>query len=164
MPITVVKLKTALPVKETQQMMKRDVKILRYGRNQIVAVEFANVNSMVSSVFLAHFIETVEENKDMKKTRERLEQRLHERLTPILELKSTCRDFQRCPRCMVTYKVNQDFPHKCLHAQCKHCLEFVSIYQHKCYITSEEEQKFKRALQKLRSKKKKIETILGTIV
>ena len=65
---------------------------------------------------------------------------------------------------MVTYKVNQDFPHKCLHAQCKHCLEFVPIYQHKCYITSEEEQKFKRALQKLRSKKKKIETILGTIV
>ena len=50
-PITVVKLKIALPVKETQQMMKRDVKILRYGRNQIVAVEFANVNSMVSSVF-----------------------------------------------------------------------------------------------------------------
>ena len=114
--------------------------------------------------FLAHFIETVEENKDMKKTRERLEQRLHERLTPILELKSTCRDFQRCPQCMVTYKVNQDFPHKCLHAQSKHCLEFVPIYQHKCYITSEEEQKFKRALQKLRSKKKKIETILGTIV
>ena len=114
--------------------------------------------------FLAHFIETVEENKDMKKTRERLEQRLHERLTPILELKSTCRDFQRCPQCMVTYKVNQDFPHKCLHAQCKHCLEFVPIYQHKCYITSEEEQKFKRALQKLRSKKKKIETILETIV
>ena len=93
-----------------------------------------------------------------------MEQQLHERLTPIMELKSTCRDFKRCPQCMVTYKVNQDLPHKCLHAQCKHCLEFVPIYEHQCFIRSEEEKQFKRALQKLRSEKKKIETILGTIV
>ena len=65
---------------------------------------------------------------------------------------------------MVTYKVNKDLPHKCLHAQCKHCLEFVPIYEHKCCITSEEEQKFKRTLQKLRKKKKTKEEVLGTIV
>ena len=56
--------------------------------------------------FRAHLIETIEENKDVKKLRESLEQQLHERLTPIMELKSTCRDFKRCPQCMVTYKVN----------------------------------------------------------
>ena len=112
----------------------------------------------------AHFIETVKEDKDIKKTREELERQLHEQLTPILELKSTCRDFQRCVQCMVTYKVNKDLPHKCLHAQCKHCLEFVPIYEHKCYITSEEEQKFKRTLQKLTKKKKTKEEVLGTIV
>ena len=89
--------------------------------------------------FRAHLIETAEEDKDMKKIREGLEQLLNEQLTPILEMKSTCQDFQRCVKCMVTYKVNKDLPHKCLHAQCKHCLEFIPIYEHQCYITSEEE-------------------------
>ena len=114
--------------------------------------------------FRAHLIETVEEDKDMKKIRGGLEQQLNEPLTPILEMKSTCQDFQRCVKCMVTYKVNKDLPHKCLHAQCKHCLEFVPIYEHQCYITSEEEKQFKRTLQKLRKEKKKIEKLLGMVV
>lgn len=50
-PITDAKQKNALPAKETLQMMKRDVKILRYGPNQTVVVESADVNSMGSSVF-----------------------------------------------------------------------------------------------------------------
>ena len=114
--------------------------------------------------FRAHLIETVEEDKDMKKIRGGLEQQLNEPLTPILEMKSTCQDFQRCVKFMVTYKINKDLPHKCLHAQCKHCLEFVPIYEHQCYITSEEEKQFKRALQKLRKEKKKKEKLLGMVV
>ena len=43
--------------------------------------------------FRAHLIETAEEDKDMKKIREGLEQLLNEQLTPILEMKSTCQDF-----------------------------------------------------------------------
>ena len=114
--------------------------------------------------FRAHLIETVEEAKDVQKARERLQYQLQEPLTPILELKSTCKDFQRCPRCMVTYKVHKDFPHKCLHAQCRHCLDYVHAYEHKCHITSEEDKQFKRTLKQFREKKRINEVILGTIV
>ena len=110
--------------------------------------------------FRAHLTESVVEDKEMKKKREKLKQLLDERLNPVLELQSTCRDFQRCPKCMVTYKVNEDFPHKCLHAVCRHCLEYVSIYEHKCYITSDEEKEVKRTLQKLRKQKRRKEQIL----
>lgn len=59
--------------------------------------------------------------------------------------------------------MNKEFPHKCLHAQCKHCLEFVPIYDHQCYITSEEEKQFKRQLQQFRRRKNKTEAILGMV-
>ena len=110
--------------------------------------------------FRAHLIETAEEDKDLKKMRKGLETNLKEYLTPIMELKSTCRDFHRCPQCLATYKVNKDLPHKCLHAQCKHCLEYVDVYEHRCYITSEEDKAFKRTLKKLRNKKRKEEQLL----
>ena len=43
-------------------------------------------------------------------------------------------------------------------------LEYVHIYNHKCYITSEEEKQFKRQLQDLRRKKQKKEQLLGMLV
>ena len=51
-----------------------------------------------------------------------------------------------------------------LYAKCKHCLEFVDIYEHQCFITSEEEKHFKRTLQEFRKRKKKKEQILGMVV
>ena len=78
-----------------------------------------------------------------------------------MELKSTCINFRRCTNCLATYKVNKDLPHKCLHAQCRYCLDYVNVYEHQCYITSEEEKHFKRSLQKLRKEKKKQEQLLG---
>ena len=159
----VAKQKIAMRVKEKRPNMRRDVLTLHFGLNQIAVAESADGEFYGEQCFRAHLIETVEEDKDMKKIREGLEQ-LNEPITPILEMKSTCQDFQRCVKCMVTYKVNKDLPHKCLHAQCKHCLEFVPIYEHQCYITSEEEKQFKRTLQKLRKEKKKKEKLLGMVV
>lgn len=109
--------------------------------------------------FRAHLVETVEEV--WKKDRDELQGQLGEQLSPILEIHSTCIDFKHCSRCLATYKVNKEFPHKCLHAQCKHCLDFVNVYDHKCYITSEEEKTFKRTLQKLKKEKKKREQLIG---
>ena len=64
---------------------------------------------------------------------------------------------------MVSYKVNKEIPHKCLYLKCKHCLEYVNIYEPKCFITSEEEKEFKRELQDLRRKKKKKEQLLNMV-
>ena len=60
--------------------------------------------------------------------------------------------------------MKEDVPQKWLHAKCKHCLEFVHIYDHQCFITSEEEKQFKRTLQVLRRQKKKKEQFLGIMV
>lgn len=109
--------------------------------------------------FNAHLIETVEEV--FKKDRETLEGQLGEQLSPLMDLKSICRNFHRCLECMATYKVNRDMPHKCYHAQCRHCLEYVNVYEHQCYITSEYEKHFKRALQTLKKDKKKQDQLLG---
>lgn len=111
--------------------------------------------------FQAHLVETMEEV--WKKDRETLEHQLGEQLTPVMNLKSTCTDFQRCTKCMATYKVNRELPHKCLHAQCRHCLDYVNVYEHKCFITSEEEKHFKRILQKMKKEKKKREQLIGNI-
>ena len=64
----------------------------------------------------------------------------------------------------MSYKVNKEVPHKCLHAKCKHCLEYVHIYDHQCLITSEEEKQFKRTLQELRKRKKKKKQLFGMVV
>lgn len=39
----------------------------------------------------------------------------------------------------------------------------MNIYEHKCFITSEEEKEFKRELQDLRRKKKKKEQLLNMV-
>ena len=114
------------------------------------------------SCFTAHLIEYETVDKEKQKIKEQLEKDLDEPLPSIVEMKSVCDQCQRCQDCLVPYKVKKELPQKCLHAQCKHCLEFVPIYDHKCYITSEEEKQFKRQLQELRRKKK--EQLLGMVV
>ena len=109
--------------------------------------------------FQAHLVETMEEV--WKKDRETLEGQLGEQLSPIMELKSTCTEFRRCIQCMCSYKVSKEFQHKCFHTQCRHCLEYVNVYEHQCFITSEHEKAFKRTLQKLKKEKKKQEQLLG---
>ena len=79
-------------------------------------------------------------------------------------MKSVCDEYQCCQDCLVSYKVNKEVPHKCLHAKCKHCLEYVHIYDHQCLITSEEEKQFKRTLQELRKRKKKKKQLFGMVV
>ena len=94
----------------------------------------------------------------------KLEQDLEEELLSIVEMKSVCDEYQRCQDYLVSYKVKEEFPHKCLHAQCKHCLEYVHIYDHQRFITSEKEKQFKRTLQGLRGQKKEKEQLLGMVV
>lgn len=62
---------------------------------------------------------------------------------------STCDKLQRCIECMATHKVIPGLPHKCYHAFCKHCLDYVDVNNHRCYITSEEEKTNKQAVKKL---------------
>ena len=117
------------------------------------------------SCFRAHLIQEEDVDKELEKMKNKLEQQLNEKLPALpVHMKSTCSEFKRCGKCLVTFKVNKEFPHKCLHAQCKHCLEYVNIYEHRCYITSEEEKRFKRTLQDLRKKKKKKEILLGLVL
>ena len=47
---------------------------------------------------------------------------------------------------------------------CKHCLEYENIYEHKYFITSEEEKCFKRNLRQLRQEKQTMEKMVGTVV
>ena len=100
----------------------------------------------------------------MQKIKQPLEQELDEELPSIVEMKSVGDQFRCCKDCLVSYKVEEEVPHKCLHAKCKHCLEYVHIYNHQCFITSEEEKQFKRRLQDFRKKKKKKEQLLGMVV
>lgn len=108
----------------------------------------------------SHTYETVD--KDLQKMKQQLEQELDEELPFIVEMKSLCDQFRCSKDCLVFYKAREEVPDKCLHAKCKHYLEYLHIYDHKCFITSEEEKQFKRRLQDLRRKKK--EQLLGMVV
>lgn len=110
---------------------------------------------------MTNFIEEEVVGKDLGKMKQKLEQDLEEDLPSIVEMKSVCDQYRKCKDCLVSYKAKEEVPHKCLHAKCKHCLEFVHIYDHQCFITSEEEKQFKRTLQVLRGQKKKKRTVIG---
>ena len=47
---------------------------------------------------------------------------------------SLCQKLKKCLKCCKVYKVNPKQQHKCYHDTCRHCHEFVEIYNHKCYI------------------------------
>ena len=108
--------------------------------------------------FMTRMIEEEVVDKELQRMKERLEQQLDEELPSIVEMKTACDQYRKCNDCLVSYKVKEEVPHKCLHAKCKH------IYDHRCFITSEEEKHFKRQLQELRRRKKKKEQLLGMVV
>lgn len=47
---------------------------------------------------------------------------------------SLCQSFKKCLQCCKGYKVNPKRPHKCYHEICRHCKQYVNIYEHRCYI------------------------------
>ena len=110
---------------------------------------------------MAHLIEEEVVDKDLEKMKRKLEQDLEEELPSIVEMKSVCDQYRKCKDCLVSYKVKEEVPQKCLHAKYKHCLEFVHIYDHQCFITSEEEKQLKRTLQELRRAEKEKGTVIG---
>ena len=113
--------------------------------------------------FRAHLIQYETMDQEMQKMKENLEKELQEKLPSIMEMKSVCDQFRKCQDCLVSYKVKKELPHKCLHAQCLHCLDFVPIYTHKCYITSEEEKSFKRTLQVFKKRQRKKKQLLAIV-
>ena len=114
--------------------------------------------------FASHLIQHEVEDPGLKKVKARLEQDLGEELPSIIEMTSVCDQFRKCKDSVVTFKVNEEVNHKCLHAMCKHCLEYVNIYDHRCFITSKEEKHVKRTMRKLRQQKKKKKQLLAMVV
>ena len=48
--------------------------------------------------------------------------------------------YRKCLKCCKHYKVNPKQAHKCYHDTCRHCKDFVHIYDHKCYIQPAEKE------------------------
>ena len=53
---------------------------------------------------------------------------------------SLCQKLKKCLHCCKGYTVNPKQPHKCYHDTCRHCHDFVDIYNHKCYIQRVEDE------------------------
>ena len=70
--------------------------------------------------FASHLIQHEVEDPGLKKVKARLEQDLGEKLPSIIEMTSVCDQFGKCKDSVVTFKVNEEVNHKCLHAMCKH--------------------------------------------
>ena len=52
-------------------------------------------------------------------------------------LKSVCEMHRKCNTCLVSYKVKEGMTHKCGHGQCSNCLNYVDLYNHRCFIMSD---------------------------
>ena len=59
--------------------------------------------------------------------------------------KTVCELYRKCHTCMVSYKVKQGVPHKCGYGQCNNCLNFVDLYNHRCFIMSDKYKANKKA-------------------
>ena len=51
-----------------------------------------------------------------------------------------CQKLKKCLHCCKDYTMNRKQPHKCYHDTCRHCHEFVEIYNHKRYIQRVEDE------------------------
>ena len=78
--------------------------------------------------FVYHLVQHETENPALKRAKQKWEKEYREELPSIVELKSVCDQFRKCKDCLVSYKVNEELEHKCLHAMRKHCPEYVNIY------------------------------------
>ena len=111
-----------------------------------------------------HLVQHETEDPALKRATQKWEKEYREELPSIVELKSVCDQFRKCKDCLVSYKVNEELEHKCLHAMRKHCLEYLKNYEHKCFIISDEEKCFKRNVRQLRKEKQTNEKLVATVV
>ena len=72
-----------------------------------------------------------------KDFREQVEMTNGIEILPKEIVKSVCEMYRKCKTCLLSYKVKEEVQHKCGHGQCSNCLEYVDLYQHKCYIVSD---------------------------
>ena len=52
-------------------------------------------------------------------------------------LKSVCEMHRKCNTCLGSYKVKEGMTHKCGHGQRSNCLNYVDLYNHRCFIMSD---------------------------
>ena len=62
--------------------------------------------------FANHLIQYETVDKELKKMKAELEENVDEELPNIVEMKIVCDQFTRCKDCLVSYKVNEEIPHK----------------------------------------------------
>ena len=60
---------------------------------------------------------------------------------------------------MVSYKVKEGMTHKCGHGQCSNCLNYVDLYNHRCFIMSDIYKANKRYDNKQKVEEKILEAI-----
>ena len=105
----------------------------------------------------------MKESVTMKKVRKELEEKLDEEFDTNKEEKSLCDMRKKCKQCHVSYTMKEGLPHKCFHVQCKNCLEFVNMYDHKCFITSEEDRQEKREEKQAKFKEICLKKLMATM-
>ena len=84
----------------------------------------------------------------MTEARKELIHQTGQEIPPKIVMASICESRRKCKSCQVTHKVNPKLQQKFLHSKCKNCLEYVNIYDHKCYIMSEFDRDEKREEQR----------------
>lgn len=96
-----------------------------------------------------HFIKKPQaESAMMTEARKELIHQTGQEIPPKIVMASICESRRKCKSCQVTHKVNPKLQQKFLHSKCKNCLEYVNIYDHKCYIMSEFDRDEKREEQR----------------
>ena len=73
--------------------------------------------------------------------------------------KSVCELYRKCHTCMVSYKVKEGMPHKCGYGQCNNCLNYVDLYNHQCFITSDTYKANRRTDMRCKAEEKILESV-----
>ena len=80
-------------------------------------------------------------------------------IPPNEVMKSVCEMYRNCQTCCVSYKVKKGVTHQCGHGQCSNCLNYVDLYNHQCYIMSDNYKANKRLDNKRKAKDRLLESI-----
>ena len=103
--------------------------------NTTITCAKCNTQYYSEDCFQAHLIQTKEEETNIEKElRKQIEVENDIEILPKEIVKSVCEMYRKCKTCLVSYKVKEGVQHKCGHWQCTNRLEYVDLYQHKCYI------------------------------
>ena len=73
---------------------------------------------------------------------------------------SLCEKYKKCLVCCKQYTANPKKSHRCYHDTCRHCYEFVNIYEHKCYIQRVEKELSDKGAEDNEEEKKKMPTLM----